>query len=256
MKKKLIFPLLAVAALAVASCSSLRRSAGPDAATDASGRVRTDAAAAASETMDSLRVTIFGDSYSTFEGWLSCDTNEVWYSPTMKHKNDCRAVEQTWWHQVLGRMGWRLERNNSYSGSTVCFTGYRKEDYTNRSFVNRLAYLGEPDLILCCAATNDSWCGAPIGEYKYADWTRADLFTFRPAMAKLCEGLRTHYPRARVLFILNSELKPEINESVETICRHYGIELLRLHDIDKQGGHPSVAGMKAFADQVVEYFAE
>ena len=237
MKKNPFLILAAAAALSFAPCAAQA----PDAAGPAA---------------DSLRVTIFGDSYSTFQGWLSCDTNEVWYSPEMTHKNDCRAVEQTWWHQVLGRMGWRLERNNSYSGSTVCFTGYRKEDYTNRSFVNRLAYLGEPDLILCCAATNDSWCGAPIGEYKYADWTREDLFTFRPAMAKLCEGLRTHYPKARVLFILNSELKPEINESVEVICRHYGIELLRLHDIDKQAGHPSVAGMKAMADQVAGYFVE
>ena len=201
---------------------------------------------------DSVSVTIFGDSYSTFKGWLSCDTNETWYPNSVKH-NDVRLVEETWWHQVIDTLGWRLERNNSFSGATVCFTGYRGENYENRSFVNRLAYLGEPDVILCCASTNDSWCGAPIGEYKYANWTQADLFSFRPAMAKLCEGFRLHYPQARVVFILNSELKVEINESVETICRHYGIELLRLHDIDKQAGHPSVAGMKAMAEQITEY---
>ena len=29
----------------------------------------------AAQAQDSLRVTIFGDSYSTFEGWLTPDTN-------------------------------------------------------------------------------------------------------------------------------------------------------------------------------------
>ena len=71
-------------------------------------------------------------------------------------------------------------------------------------------------------------------------------------MAKLCCGLRTHYPKARLLFILNSGLKPVINESVRTICHHYDVPLLLLHDIDKQAGHPSVKGMASIAEQVAE----
>lgn len=205
---------------------------------------------------DSLRVTIFGDSYSTFEGYLTPDTNEVWYflPPRKQKHNDVSRVEETWWWQVKERLGWKVDRVNAYSGSTVCCTGYRKEDYTSRAFITRMSNLGEPDVILVCAATNDSWCGAPIGEYKYGDWMREELYSFRPAMAKLCYGLRTHYPKAQVLFILNSELKESINESVRTICAHYDIPLLELHDIDKQGGHPSVAGMRAIADQVTKYF--
>ena len=205
---------------------------------------------------DSVRVTIFGDSYSTFEGYLTPDTNEVWYF-TEAHQqrgNDVNRVEQTWWWQVKERMGWKLEHVNAYSGSTVCFTGYRKEDYTPRSFLTRLPNLGEPDIILVCAGTNDSWCGAPIGEYKYGNWTREDLFHFRPAMAKLCHDLKAQYPQAGYLFMLNSELKESINESVRIICAHYGIPLLELHDIDKQRGHPSIAGMKAMAQQVVQFF--
>ena len=205
---------------------------------------------------DSIRVTIFGDSYSTYEGYLTPDTNEVWYwaPPRTPQGNDVTGVEQTWWWQVVQRMGWQIDRVNSYSGSTVCCTGYGKADFTPRAFITRMSNLGEPDVILVCAATKDSWCGAPIGEYKYGEWTREELFSFRPAMAKLCWGLRTQYPRARVLFMLNSELRPEINESVHTICHHYDIPVLDLHDIDKQKGHPSQAGMKAMADQVVEYF--
>lgn len=200
---------------------------------------------------DSLKVTIFGDSYSTFEGYNYPSTNETWYFAKGRNDNDVKRVEDTWWHQVAQRMAWKVERVNSYSGSTVCRTGYNKQDYTERAFITRMSNLGEPDVILICAATNDSWANAPIGEYKYGEWTDKELYSFRPAMAKLCWGLRTHYPKARLLFILNNDLKPVINESIETICSHYDIPVLKLHDVDKQAGHPSVAGMKAIADQVV-----
>lgn len=39
---------------------------------------------------------------------------------------------------------------------------------------------------------------------------------------------------------------------MDEICRHYGIENIRLHDIDKQWGHPSVQGMQSIDAQVWE----
>lgn len=212
---------------------------------------------------DSLRISILGDSYSTFVGWVVPDTNLIWYYPTESqyHQkgNDVCAVEQTWWHQVIMRMGAKLERNNAYSGATICYTGYRPKkdmphaDYSDRAFITRSNWLGNPDVILVCGATNDSWCGAPIGDYVFGNWTDKQLYSFRPAMAKLLYDLKGNYPKARIVFILNSELKDEINESVHTICKHYNVPCLDLHNIEKQSGHPSVAGMKAFADQVVEF---
>ncbi|MBR6285837.1 MAG: hypothetical protein IKR18_02440 [Bacteroidaceae bacterium] len=208
-----------------------------------------------------LRISVLGDSYSTFEGCVAPDSNLVWYfTPESQYRqknNDVTSRDQTWWAQVVSRMGAELVVNNSFSGATICYTGYRDRtgkpaDYENRSFVNRTAYLGNPDVILVCGATNDSWCGAPIGDYKYADWTRDDLRTFRPAMACMCSRLKELYPKARIVFMLNSELKPEINETVHTVCSRYGIECIDLHDIEKQMGHPSIKGMKAIANQVVE----
>lgn len=199
-------------------------------------------------------VSILGDSYSTFEGYVTPDTNALWYRLPPRHekKNDVRRVEETWWYQLIDTLGWKLECNNSYSGSTVCHTGYRKEDYSDRSFVTRMTELGQPDVILVFGATNDSWAGAPIGEYQYADWTKQDLYSFRPAMACLLDGLRRLYSSAEVCFILNTELKAEVNESVHAICHHYGVQCIDLNDIDKQRGHPSVAGMHAIARQVAE----
>lgn len=207
----------------------------------------------------SLKVSILGDSYSTFEGWVHPGWNAVWYYPKSSQKsnsnNDVKHVEQMWWHQVISDMGYILEKNNSFSGSTICYTGYMDKegnhsDYSDRSFIGRAADLGHPDVILVCGGTNDSWCGAPIGEYKWKKWTNNDLHYFRPAMAKMCSELKSLYPQARIIFILNCDLRNEIVDSVHLICKHYRIEYVDLHDINKQSGHPSQTGMRSFADQV------
>lgn len=195
-------------------------------------------------------VAIFGDSYSTFENYLSCDTNAVWYFQGKQKKTDVTDVEQTWWHILLKEKGWKLECNNSFSGSTICYTGYRKEDYQNRSFHNRLRYLGSPDIILVFGATNDCWARSPIGEYKYSDWTKQDLYSFRPAMAAMCDGLKKRYPNVDIYFIMNCDLTETITTSCRTICEHYGIPMIELHDVDKINGHPSIKGMKTIAEQV------
>lgn len=210
--------------------------------------------------MAQTRVTIFGDSYSTFEGHIP-STHEPWYAPegsqwSKGENNDVKAVEQTWWHILIKDMGWVLETNNSWSGSTVGYMGYEYENYKERSFNTRAAYLGEPDVILCLAGTNDSWTGEKVGRYKYANWEESDMWYFRPALARLLSTIGQNYPKAKLYFILNSELKDEVNESVHVICRHYGVDCIDLHDIDKQYGHPSQAGMKAIAKQVADYIGK
>ena len=214
----------------------------------------------AAQAQDSLRVTIFGDSYSTFEGYLTPRYNEPWYyTPDNPHHakgNDVTRVEHTWWWQVIDQMGWKLEMNNSYSGSTVGYAGYNYDNYKPRSFNTRVENLGNPDIILSCCITNDSWTGELVGNYKWANWTDDDLWFFRPAMARLCSVIKQNYPLARVYFILNTDLKPEHAESMRVICRHYGLPLIELHDIDKQLGHPSQAGMKAIAQQVMDFVKE
>lgn len=198
-------------------------------------------------------LSILGDSYSTFQGWLTPDTNAVWYTvPADTRRTDVKSVGQTWWHQVLKRQGWKLGVNNSYSGSTICNTGYRDEDYTHESFVTRMTRLGSPDIILVFGGTNDSWAGSPVGEFKYDDIRRADLYSFRPAVAYMLARLQELYPTAALYFISNDGLKDSITESVHEICRHYGVPVIQLRGIDKKSGHPSIAGMKQIADQVCE----
>ena len=175
-------------------------------------------------------VSILGDSYSTFEGYVQPDTNFVWYlkTPPEGRKTDMVSVRNTWWHQFIKENNYRLCVNNS---------------------------LGCPDIIFIFGATNDYWAKSPLGEYKYADWSKKDLYSFRPAMAYMLDTMIDYYPNVEIYFLLNDGLGNEITESVRTICKHYQIDCIELKGLDKMSGHPSVKGMKQISEQVKAYMA-
>jgi len=196
-------------------------------------------------------ISILGDSYSTFRGYIP-DDYPTWYSSSDLDRTDVIDVKQTWWWKTIKEGGYKLGINDSYSGATISYTGYNDEDYTSRSFITRVPKLGNPDIILIFGATNDSWTGGRIGEYVYNDFKRSDLFTYRPALAKLLESIQERYLNVKIYFIINTELLDEITESTKVICDHYGVEYIVLHDIEKLNGHPSVNGMSTIADQVLK----
>ena len=197
-------------------------------------------------------IAVLGDSYSTFEGF-NPKGNAVWYfNPARKDMTDVTCVEQTWWWQVIKEGGYKRGVIDAYSGATICNRGYRGEDYTDRSFITRVPNLGNPDITLICGATNDSWANVKMGNYQYADWQRNNLFQFRPGMAKMLNDICLYYPNVKVYFVLNDGLSNDINTSVEKVCQHYHVPIIKLKNIDKKTGHPSVKGMKSIAKQVLK----
>ena len=102
-------------------------------------------------------VAILGDSYSTFKGYVQPDTNAVWYPQSDVKNNDVQDITQLWWYQFICDNGFRLSQNNSFSGATICHTGYDEADYSDRSYVTRLNNLLPADLIFVFGGTNDSW---------------------------------------------------------------------------------------------------
>ena len=68
----------------------------------------------------------------------------------------------------------------------------------------------------------------------------------------LCEA-QNRYPGTRIVFIINSQLKPEIVNSIKAVCAHYGVEYIELRDIDKLTGHPSVKGMSQIKTQLMNF---
>lgn len=204
-----------------------------------------------SATIWAQRISILGDSYSTFEDFVTPSTNELWYyAKNDSAKTNVNRVEDTWWWQVINNGGYKLEVNNSYSGATIGYSGYDGNDYSKRSFLKRMYNIGSPDIILVFGGTNDSWAGEKVGEYKYSDWQWGDFYTFRPAMAYMVNWIKLHHPNVPTYYIINSELRDDITESMKTICKHYNVQYIELKDIEKRSGHPTVKGMKSIAEQV------
>ena len=198
-----------------------------------------------------LGISILGDSYSTFKGYVVPDSNYVWYPQENPANNDVQDVRQLWWQQLIrNHQGYRLCQNNSFSGATICHTGYDGADYSDRSYCTRLWNLGSPDVILVFGGTNDTWAKSPIGDFQYGNWQKNDLYKFRPAMAYVLENLLNRYPGVRIYVIINDILSDEVTASMKTICQHYHVSYIQLHDIDKQWGHPSQKGMQQIAEQV------
>lgn len=198
-------------------------------------------------------VSILGDSYSTFEGYLSPSSNSIWYfADPQRDLTDVEDVTETWWHLLISEGGYRLERNNSFSGSTVCNTGYKGADYTDRSFITRMDDLGSPDVIFIFGATNDSWANVPLGEVpaSVAHPSAEELYSFRPALAYMLSHMQKRYPNTRIIYLINDGLKPEITSSIIEACDTYGIPYVELQGISKTAGHPNRAGMRQIADQV------
>ena len=76
-------------------------------------------------------VSVLGDSYSTFEGYIPLG-HAVWYTKRSDTKRtDVDDVKQTWWWQLISRGGYILGQNDSYSGATISYRGYRGEDYSS-----------------------------------------------------------------------------------------------------------------------------
>ena len=190
-----------------------------------------------------VKVSILGDSYSTFENWIP-EGNEPWYGE--KIGNDVKNVNDTWWHRLIEDNGLTLELNNSWSGATICNTGYNGEDYTYRSFLTRADNLGEnPDIIFVFGGTNDAWAGSPLGD---AEGT--DMYTVRPAAKAMFKKIKASYPDALPVAIINTELSEDVENAILEACALENIPYVKLESIDKQYGHPSINGMKAIAYQV------
>ncbi len=193
--------------------------------------------------------SVIGDSYSTFMGFTEPLDNAQWYPHA---GNAMASVEQTWWMLFERATGITLEQNNSYSGSTICTHSWNNTTDLTNSFVGRVDNLRKAGLIIVEGATNDNNAGSALGEYVWSDFSDAQKRTFRGGTAYVIDFLQKKYPEAQIVFMLNSQLRGDINESVAVICEHYNVPLLRLHDITKIEDHPDIPGMLAIKEQLIE----
>ncbi len=205
-------------------------------------------------------VFILGDSYSTFKGCIP-DGYDPYYSEDETDITDVRKKEQTWWHLLLENTKSALIQNNSFSGTTVCNTGYGANFCPDTSFVGRLEKLisdgffkiNNVDTFLFFGGTNDSWADSPIGELCFEEQSDEEIKSVLPAFCRALSDINKYLPDVQPLVIINSELKKEITDGFKIACEHYGIDFIQLENIEKQNGHPNIAGMKQIFTQVYSF---
>ncbi len=204
-------------------------------------------------------VFILGDSYSTFEGMIP-DGYAIYYCKTGHPNHKVSDYKDTWWQRVIDQNGGTLIRNDSWSGTTICHTGYNASDCAHNSFAARFDKLLENgffkentiDTMFVFGGTNDSWAGSPVGELMYDNFQKSDLYNVLPAFCYLVGKVRNTLPDTKVVVIINTELKAEITSGIKSACDYYGIQYVALHDIEKLEGHPTYNGMKQIAEQVTK----
>lgn len=148
---------------------------------------------------------IFGDSYSTFEGFIPAGY-DVYYSEENRDGTGVTDVAQTWWHMLAREADLNLVLNDSWSGSTMGHTGYGNADCSKTSsFIFRLRQMiengffqkNEIHKVFVFGGTNDNCCGATLGEAKYENWVEDDLFFVLPAIAYFLQLLKKTCPRQK-----------------------------------------------------------
>lgn len=197
--------------------------------------------------------SVIGDSYSTFMGFTDPLGNAQWYPHA---GNAMASVEQTWWKLFERESGVELVQNNSFSGSTICTHSWGNTTDLVNSFVGRVDNLSEAGLIIVEGATNDNNAGSALGEYVWSDFTDAHKRTFRGGTAYVIDFLQKKYPRSQIIFMLNSGLRADINESVQVVCDHYNVPVLKLAGITKIEDHPDLGGMVAIKEQLMAMLCE
>ena len=202
-------------------------------------------------------VIVFGDSYSTYKDCIP-EGYAHYYGREDTQVCGVLSADMTWWHMLVKECEGNLLLNDSWSGSTVCYTGYEGDCSKTNSFIYRLEGLidngffadNSVDTVLVFGGTNDNWANAPEGEATVGEVEFNERFKVIPAFCHFATLLRSKLPEARIIFIINTELKETVTSGIAKASEINGCDSLLLSDIDKCWGHPTALGMVQIKDQI------
>ena len=209
--------------------------------------------------MKSENIMIFGDSYSTYEGHIPAGY-AVYYSGHRDNPPDVFDVKNTWWGRLIAETDSTLVQNNSWSGSTIGYTGYNNSDCSHSSsFIYRFEKLlaegffeaHKIDRLFVFGGTNDSWSNAPLGESDKEAIEENDLFCVLPAIKHFIARLADKLPDTKLVVIGNCDIKSEITSALALAAERAGATYVGLFGVDKVNGHPTELGMEQIKDQIL-----
>lgn len=203
-------------------------------------------------------VSIIGDSYSAFAGWIP-EGNSISYDGTY---NGVTSVSNMWWFKVIQKFNMSLMLNESWSGSTICNTGYNASDATTTSFLTRITKrygatntLGQkPQVLFVLGGLNDTWAKSPVGSVKYSDWTTDDLKTALGAYSKMINDILLYNPGIEIVNFEYAAVSQAIRDGKALICEHFGVKNVPISLVDSLSDHPTTKGMQQIVDQIINAF--
>jgi len=216
--------------------------------------------------------SVVGDSISTLAGFIP-EGYALYYDEAAKRLAGIESETDTWWGQIISRLGGKLLRNNSWSGSTVSYHA----EFTPGSFAyldSRMSLLGadgvKPDVIMIYMGVNDWASGTPIDTYGQMEERQSFTGSYRIML----DLIKQHYPEAEVWCIspavstLRGDPSYEFpyllggihfREYVKTIgkvaeekgCIYVNASDNRIPVDSLDGFHPDKKGMKMLADEIL-----
>lgn len=219
---------------------------------------------------EALKVSIMGDSISTFEG-CNPPENKVFYQGLTARKNGVFSKELTWWHRVIEGLHAQLCINNAYSGSKVSGKGFPSALSPER--IEGLSGRMEPDVILVYMGLNDFGKNVFVGKSRRILWKKNPEHFF-DAYCLMLQRMKKRYPKAKVICgtLLKSHVREnpqwrfdggfpcryvleQYNQSIRSACRKNGaicVELDAYAGGEKtyetlDGAHPTGNGHRMMA---------
>lgn len=192
------------------------------------------------------KIAIIGDSISTYYNIVPSWFRYYYpYAP-----GDVYDYYQTWWMEVINRLGGSMFMNNSYSGSLV--SDGSSSASTSDGRLAELVINGEkPDVIIIFMGTND--IGSGVTSAKFAT-----------EYMKMLKKLKALCPNAEIVLcslptgVLYSD--PEQSDylnAIKSCANDYNALLVDLTSVDLTNDlidrvHPNRSGMKLIADKIIE----
>ncbi len=212
-------------------------------------------------------VSILGDSVSALDGYQPYGY-EVYYTAERAEETGIYGASDMWWGKVLGRFGWTLCVNGSYSGS---FTAGSSS--LSAHSARRIGDLkdGErvPDAVFVCMGAND--CGGRVPLRAPRDGRDgAEENAFDAAYALMLDRIRASYPDAAVFCVTvmlteaetadgRERARERVNaydQVIRDVCREKGCVLIDLYDETcgyptADGLHPDRSGQELIARKMI-----
>ena len=233
--------------------------------------------------LSGLKLSILGDSISTFDGYIPTDYN-IFYPGS----GDISTVEKTWWWQVMNSTGMELNANASSSNTTITGDSLDTTGSAPGCSTKRMIDLtpGDdgpaPDILIVFMGTNDFLRSVELGTFtEPSPQDEGVVSNFCDAYELMIQKLNALYPNAEIYFCTlletnagdvdeypqsypatnkNGNTIGDFNAEIATIASAYSYPVIDVHNcgityetLDQytsDGVHPNTEGAKLIAEYV------